>query len=111
MARFALTGGSSLYILLPRSNTVTDLQQVEKKLTDRAVLEMLQKMKTMQPETIEVTLPQIKLDVQPDMYILIKKLGLFIFPFSSVCSACGFNHEVQLSKCFYLSDHNVSDPL
>lgn len=75
VARFALTGGSSLYILLPRSNTVTDLELVEKKLTDRVVLEMLEKMKTMPPESIEVTLPQIRLDVQPDMYILIKKLG------------------------------------
>lgn len=79
VARFALTGDSSLYILLPRSNTVADLQQVEEKMTDTAVREMIEQMKTTPPQSIEVTLPQIKLDVQPDMNILIKKLGLFIF--------------------------------
>ncbi|XP_041789969.1 plasma protease C1 inhibitor [Chelmon rostratus] len=76
VARFALTGDSSLYILLPRSNTVADLQQVEEKMTDTAVREMIEQMKTTPPQSIEVTLPQIKLDVQPDMNILIKKLGL-----------------------------------
>ncbi|KAG8014787.1 Plasma protease C1 inhibitor, partial [Nibea albiflora] len=48
VAKFALTGDSSLYILLPRSNTVTDLQQVEEKMTDTAVHEMIEHMKTVQ---------------------------------------------------------------
>ncbi|XP_008284485.1 plasma protease C1 inhibitor isoform X2 [Stegastes partitus] len=76
VAKFGLTGDSSLYILLPRSNKVTDLQQVEEKLTDTAVLQMIEQMKTAAPQQMEVTLPQIKLDVQPDMNLLIKKLGL-----------------------------------
>lgn len=77
MARFALTGDNSLYILLPRSNTVSDLQQLEGKMTDTAVRQMIEQLKTTAPQHVEVTLPQIKLDVQPDMNILIKKLGLF----------------------------------
>ncbi|GLD66933.1 plasma protease C1 inhibitor-like protein [Lates japonicus] len=76
VARFALSGDSSLYILLPRSSKAADLQQVEEKMTDTAVRQMIEQMKTTPPQQIEVTLPQIKLDVQPDMNLLIKKLGL-----------------------------------
>lgn len=76
VAKFGLTGESSLYILLPRFNKVTDLQQVEEKMTDTAVLQMIEQMKTTAPQQMEVTLPQIKLEVQPDMNLLIKKLGL-----------------------------------
>lgn len=79
VARFLLSGDSSLYILLPHSNTLAALQQVEKKMTDTAVNDMIKHMKTVPPELIDVTLPLIKLDTQPDMYILIKKLGLSIF--------------------------------
>ena len=79
VARFALAGDSSLYILLPPSNTVYDLQQVEERMTDMAVRQMIEHLKTLTPQNVEVTLPQIKLDVQPDMHILMKKLGLFVF--------------------------------
>ncbi|XP_070842671.1 plasma protease C1 inhibitor [Chaetodon trifascialis] len=86
VARFALTGDSSLYILLPRSNTATDLQQVEEKMTDTAVHQMIEQMKITPPQSVEVTLPQIKLDVQPDMNILIKKLGLSsLFEGANLC--------------------------
>lgn len=78
VARFPLTGDSSLYILLPLSNTLTALQQVEEKMTDIAVNDMIKHMKTVQPELSEVSVPLIKLDMQPDMYSLIKKLGLSI---------------------------------
>lgn len=94
VARFALSGDSSLYILLPRSNTVADLQQVEERMTDTAVRQMIEQMKTTSPAFIEVTLPQIKLDDQPDMNILFKKLGLsslFEDP-----NLCGLNFENSL---------------
>lgn len=48
-------------------------------MTDTAVRQMIELMKTIPLDRVEVTLPQIKLDVQPNMHILIKKLGLFIF--------------------------------
>ncbi|CAK6977173.1 plasma protease C1 inhibitor [Scomber scombrus] len=76
VARFSLTGDSSLYILLPRSSKASDLQEVEVRMTDTAVRQMIEQMKTTLPQHIEVTLPKIKLDVQPDMNILLKKLGL-----------------------------------
>lgn len=77
MGRFALTGDSSLYILLP--NTVYDLQLVEESMTYDNLRQMMDKMKTVLPQKTEVTLPKIKLDVEPDMFMLMKKLGLLLF--------------------------------
>ncbi|CAN9510393.1 unnamed protein product [Ophioblennius macclurei] len=86
VARFALTGDSSLYILLPRSSKVADLQQVEERMTDTAVRQMIEQMKAAVPQQMEVTLPQIKLDVRPDMNMLIKKLGLSsLFEGANLC--------------------------
>lgn len=48
-------------------------------MTDSAVRQMMEQMKTTIPLPVEVTLPLIKLDVQPNMHILIKKLGLLAF--------------------------------
>uniref|UniRef100_A0A7N8X4P6 Serpin peptidase inhibitor, clade G (C1 inhibitor), member 1 n=1 Tax=Mastacembelus armatus TaxID=205130 RepID=A0A7N8X4P6_9TELE len=86
VARLALTGDSSLYILLPLSSGVTDLQLVEEKMTDTAVLQMIEQMKTTTPQHVEVTLPQIRLDIQPNMNILLKKLGLSsLFEGANLC--------------------------
>ncbi|XP_029949045.1 plasma protease C1 inhibitor [Salarias fasciatus] len=86
VARFALTGNSSLYVLLPRTGKAADLQQVEEKMTDTAVREMIEQMKATAPQQMEVTLPQITLDVTPDMNILIKKLGLSsLFEGANLC--------------------------
>lgn len=80
MARFALTGETSLYVLLPASNTVADLQEVEERMTDTALLRMINNMKTIVPQKVDVILPKIKLDVEPDMFMLVKKLGLLLSP-------------------------------
>lgn len=85
MARFSLTGDSSLYILLPRDSKASDLQKVEGKMTDTTVRQMIEQMKTTPPQHIEVTLPQIKLDVEPDMNMLLKKLGLLFYLLFYLC--------------------------
>nr|XP_046270185.1 plasma protease C1 inhibitor [Scatophagus argus] len=86
VAKFALTGDNSLYIVLPRSNKVTDLQQVEERLTDIAVHQMIEQMNAILPQPVEVTLPLIKLDVQSNMHMLIKKLGLSsLFEDANLC--------------------------
>ncbi|XP_062244487.1 plasma protease C1 inhibitor [Platichthys flesus] len=86
VARFALSGDSSLYILVPRTYKVEDLQQLEAKMTDTAVLQMIEEMKTTSPHPVEVSLPRIKLDVQPDMNIVMKKLGLSsLFEEANLC--------------------------
>ncbi|XP_013868646.1 plasma protease C1 inhibitor [Austrofundulus limnaeus] len=93
VAKFLLTGDNSLYILLPPTNTLTDLQEVERRMTDGNVQRMIQQLNA-SPQPIEVTLPQIKLDVEPDMIALLKKLGL-----SSLFEGahlCGFSSERPL---------------
>lgn len=74
--RFGLTGNNSLYILLPPSYHASDLQKVELRMTEMAVREMISQLRSAPPQGIEVTLPQIKLKDEPDMYMLMKKLGL-----------------------------------
>ncbi|XP_029001522.1 plasma protease C1 inhibitor [Betta splendens] len=86
VARFALTGETSLYVLLPRSKSAADLQQVEERMTDGNVRQMIQYMKTIALQQIEVTLPHIKLDVEPNMNVLMKKLGLTsLFEGANLC--------------------------
>ncbi|XP_071373198.1 plasma protease C1 inhibitor [Centroberyx affinis] len=86
VARFPLTGGSSLYILLPHTHKPSDLQQVEERMTDTAVRQMIERMKVASPQHIEVTLPKIKLDVQADMNLLLRKLGLSsLFEGANLC--------------------------
>lgn len=78
VAKFELTGNSSLYILLPISNTLEALQELEGKMTYGAMQDMIREMRGVAPQAIEVTLPLIKLDHQPNMHALIKKLGLLV---------------------------------
>lgn len=86
----SLTGDNSLYILLPRNNKLTELEQVEASMTDSSVRKMIEQMKEASPEQIEMTLPLIKLDVESDIKILMMKLGWFIFYaflFLTLCKA------------------------
>ncbi|KAM3864878.1 plasma protease C1 inhibitor [Diretmus argenteus] len=86
VAKFPLTGGSSLYILLPRTYKQTDLRLVEERMTDTAVLQMTKRMKLASPQHIEVTLPKIKLDIQADINTLIRKLELSsLFEDANLC--------------------------
>ncbi|PWA30710.1 hypothetical protein CCH79_00009311 [Gambusia affinis] len=86
VARFALTGDNSLYILLPYTNKLSDLQRMEDRMTDANVRRMIELVKAVSPQNMDVTLPQIKLDVEPNMRMLIKKLGLSsLFEGSSLC--------------------------
>ncbi|XP_037328780.2 plasma protease C1 inhibitor [Pungitius pungitius] len=89
VASFALTGDASLYILLPHSSKVTGLQQVEERMTETTVRQMIEEMKTTSPQQVEVTLPQIRLNIQADMNMLIKKLGLSsLFEDANLCGLC-----------------------
>ncbi|KAG7241261.1 hypothetical protein INR49_025779 [Caranx melampygus] len=63
-------------------------------MTDTAVRQMIEEIQTVAPQYVEVTLPQIRLDEQPDMNILMKKLGLsslFEEP-----NLCGLNSDNML---------------
>lgn len=84
--RFGLTGNNSLYILLPQTHKASDLQQVESRLTDAAVRQMIDQVKSANPQRIQVTLPKIKLNVEQDIRAMMKKLGLFsLFEGANLC--------------------------
>lgn len=86
VARFALTGDSSLYVLLPVATQASDLRKMEQGMSDAAVLRMVTQMEATPQQRIEVTLPQIRLDVQSDLNTLIKKLGLSaLFEDANLC--------------------------
>lgn len=74
--RFGLTGNNSLYILLPQTHKASDLRQMEERLTDTAVRRMVDHVRTTTPQRVEVTLPQIKLNVEEDISALLRRLGL-----------------------------------
>ncbi|CAL8287909.1 unnamed protein product [Arctogadus glacialis] len=73
---FPLTGQTSLYILLPKTHSLSDLQQLEEGLSDRTLALMMEALRSSPPELIEVTLPKIRLDLQTDMSALLRKLDL-----------------------------------
>lgn len=75
VGRFELTGNNSLYILLPRSIALNPLQAVERRMTYSALQRMVEEMRRITPSPIEVTLPLIKLEYEPNMHVLFKKLG------------------------------------
>ncbi|TWW59324.1 Plasma protease C1 inhibitor [Takifugu flavidus] len=110
VGRFALTGDSSLYILLP--NAVYDLQLVEDSMTYDTLRQMMDKMKTVVPQKTEVTLPQIKLDVEPDMLMLMKKLGLSsLFEDANLCGLYSEDRlvldDVRHRGLLALTEHGV----
>ncbi|XP_047220756.1 plasma protease C1 inhibitor [Girardinichthys multiradiatus] len=94
VARFALTGENSLYVLLPTTNELSDLQQVEERMTDGNVRRMIEQLKAASPQKMEVTLPKIKLDAEPNMNLLIKKLGLSSLFWGG--SLCGISTDSDL---------------
>nr|XP_046163670.1 plasma protease C1 inhibitor-like [Oncorhynchus gorbuscha] len=86
VAMFPLSGASSLFILLPPTTKLTDLQLVEGKMTDRAVSQMVEQMNQVSPQATEVTLPKIKLDIRTEMNTLLRKIGLSeLFDSTNLC--------------------------
>ncbi|NP_001117851.1 plasma protease C1 inhibitor precursor [Oncorhynchus mykiss] len=86
VAMFPLSGASSLFILLPPTTKLTDLQLVEGKMTDRAVSQMVEQMNQVSPQATEVTLPKIKLDIRTEMNTLLRKIGLSeLFDSANLC--------------------------
>lgn len=104
MAKFNLTGDSSLYILLPRASTVDALQEVETRMTYSGLQKMITQMRTITSSSIEVTLPLIKLNHQPNMHVLIKKLGLLVSRHLSLSVRPSFNDTSHTSLFFLPSD-------
>ncbi|CAB1328178.1 unnamed protein product [Coregonus sp. 'balchen'] len=86
VAMFPLSGESSLFILLPPTAKLSDLQLVEGKMTDKAVRQMVEQMHQVSPQATEVTLPKITLDVRTEMNTLLRKIGLSeLFDSANLC--------------------------
>ncbi|XP_023835346.1 plasma protease C1 inhibitor [Salvelinus sp. IW2-2015] len=86
VAMFPLSGASSLFILLPPTTKLSDLQLVEGKMTDKAVSQMVEQMNQVSPQATEVTLPKIKLDIRTEMNTLLRKIGLSeLFDSANLC--------------------------
>ncbi|XP_024258329.1 plasma protease C1 inhibitor-like [Oncorhynchus tshawytscha] len=98
VAMFPLSGASSLFILLPPTTKLTDLQLVEGKMTDRAVSQMVEQMNQVSPQATEVTLPKIKLDIRTEMNTLLRKIGLSeLFDSANLCGLYSDN-ELLLTE-------------
>ncbi|XP_042558984.1 plasma protease C1 inhibitor [Clupea harengus] len=73
---FPLTGKNRLFILLPVTSSLKDLQAVEEKMTDTVLREVAKDMAKVTPTVAEVTLPKLKLDITTDMNRLLGDIGL-----------------------------------
>ncbi|KAJ8001054.1 hypothetical protein DPEC_G00187180 [Dallia pectoralis] len=94
VAMFPLSGDSSLFILLPPTHKLTDLELVEGKMKDSTITQMVAEMKKLPTQMVEVSLPKIKLDVQTEMNSLLQYIGLtelFEDP-----NLCGLAYEQKL---------------
>ncbi|KAL2098095.1 hypothetical protein ACEWY4_007302 [Coilia grayii] len=76
VAAFPLTGKNRLFILVPVTTSLEDLQAVERRMTDTVLREMAKDMAKVSPKIAEVTLPKLKLDISTDLYTLIEDIGL-----------------------------------
>ena len=100
---FPLTGQTSLYILLPLSHSLSDLQQLEEGLSDRSLAAMMEALRSSPQELIEVTIPKIRLDLQTDMGTVLRKLGGLLSP--GVAFGCWFYfasclfQPIMLQRC------------
>lgn len=75
MGKFILTGKNSLYVLLPFSESKKGLQALEEMLTETNIRAMVREMASVVPTLSEVSLPKMKLLVNTDLRVVLKKLG------------------------------------
>ncbi|XP_041960317.1 plasma protease C1 inhibitor [Alosa sapidissima] len=73
---FPLTGRNRLFIMVPVSSSLKDLQAVEERMTDTVLTQMAKAMAKVAPTVAEVTLPKLKLDINTDMNGLIGDIGM-----------------------------------
>ncbi|XP_060737046.1 plasma protease C1 inhibitor [Tachysurus vachellii] len=107
VAKFPLTGKNSLYVLLPFETGKNQLEVMETKLTDKNIRNMVKEMESIIPVESEVLLPKVKLLVNTNLFILLKKLelpGLFSDP--NLCGMIDQSSSMPLSDarhCAFLS--------
>ncbi|KAG9270168.1 plasma protease C1 inhibitor-like [Astyanax mexicanus] len=76
VAKFPLTGDSSLYILVPNTVSEKALTTLEDNLNENNLRAMVREMTGFRQEMCEVTLPKTKLSISTDLGSLLKRIGL-----------------------------------
>ncbi|XP_061103031.1 plasma protease C1 inhibitor [Conger conger] len=94
VAAFPLSGRTVLYILLPKSSSAEDLEELEKRLNEDNVREMVKELDKVPKEVTEVTLPKIKLSIKTDLMEMLDTLGLTDLPFEP--NLCGLSSEERV---------------
>ncbi|XP_072537353.1 plasma protease C1 inhibitor [Salminus brasiliensis] len=98
VGKFALTGGSSLYVLVPTALTEKALAQVEDNLNENSLRAMVQELNMITPVSAEVTLPKTKLSINTDLASLLKKIGLSgLFDSPNLCAVFSEEEYVELT--------------
>ncbi|KAG7267526.1 hypothetical protein CRUP_005909, partial [Coryphaenoides rupestris] len=82
--------------LPPETQLVLLNARLEAGLSDQALDHMMRKVRRSVPELVEVTLPEIRLDVETDMDTLLRKLGLGDL-FQGAPNLCGIQAEVPVA--------------
>ncbi|XP_064190938.1 plasma protease C1 inhibitor [Anguilla rostrata] len=91
VAAFPLSGRTTLYILLPHSASLKDLEELEDRLDDQSVRAMVKEMEKTPTETAEVTLPKIHLSIKTNLMEILDTMGLSDLQFDP--NLCGLSSE------------------
>ncbi|KAI4897157.1 hypothetical protein NFI96_015210 [Prochilodus magdalenae] len=98
VARFPLTGKTSLYIMVPNSVSESALTYLEDNLDENNLKAMVKELKTSTPASTEVTLPKTKLSINTDLASLLKKIGLSgLFDSPNLCGLFPGEEPVELT--------------
>uniref|UniRef100_A0A8C9QY02 Serpin peptidase inhibitor, clade G (C1 inhibitor), member 1 n=1 Tax=Scleropages formosus TaxID=113540 RepID=A0A8C9QY02_SCLFO len=76
VAAVPLSGQARLFVLLPNTLSSRDLEALESKMDESNIRGMVKSMESVTPETVEVTLPIMKLDISTDLMGLLEDMGL-----------------------------------
>ncbi|KAL6459395.1 hypothetical protein MHYP_G00328670 [Metynnis hypsauchen] len=98
VAKFPLTGNSSLYVMVPNAATQSALAVLEENLDEKNVRDMVKEVDSVIPVSAEVTLPKIKLTTNVDLATLLRKMGVTgLFESPNLCAMFPGEEAVELT--------------
>ncbi|XP_017541560.1 plasma protease C1 inhibitor [Pygocentrus nattereri] len=98
VAKFPLTGKSSLYVMVPNAATQSALAFLEENLNLKNVEAMVKEVDAVLPVSAEVTLPKTKLTTNVDLATLLRKMGVTgLFESPNLCAMFPGENVVELT--------------
>ncbi|KAL7884492.1 hypothetical protein AOLI_G00072620 [Acnodon oligacanthus] len=98
VAKFPLTGKSSLYVMVPNAVTHSALAVLEENLDESNVRAMVEEVDKVAPVSAEVTLPKTKLTTNIDLATLLRKMGVSgLFDSPNLCALFPGEEAVELT--------------